>query len=267
MKQLLCVCLALTITTQAARPGEDEDNHRPVRAPFESSILIDNQTTVVPVKGTLEYNIQHKFSPMDNGFSDLFGIYSPGANMRMHFSYVPVKNLQLGYGLSLHKMFSDFSARYTILEQTRSNSMPVAVGIYGNMAIDGRNNEAFGDDYDFLNRMAYFSQIIVGRKFTDRISVQANSSFTHYNATPAGYDRDRISVGINGRINLTFQSSILLQYDRPLFIEAITEYREEDRQELSKPNLGIGWENRKSLLKRFTFTHCGYGYGIMLMLF
>ncbi len=246
MNRLFCIFLVLNILILPVRAQDEDPGDRPVRAPFESGIIIDNQTTVVPMARTLEYNIQHKFSPMDNGLSDLFGIYSPGANMRMHFSYVPLKNLQVGYGLSLHKMFSDFSAKYTLLEQTRNDRIPVAVGLYGNMAIDGRHKDAFGQGYDFLNRLAYFSQVIVGRKFSDRISVQANGSFTHYNATPEGYDRDRVSVGVNGRINLTFQSSILLQYDRPLFIEGLTEYREEDRQELSRPNLGIGWEIRTS---------------------
>ncbi len=134
----LLVCCSLFVQAQEEKPKD-----RPVRSPFESGILLDNQTTVIPYKKTLEYTIQHKFSPMSNGLSDLFGIYAPGANMRMHFAYVPVKNLQIGYGLSLQNMYSDFSVKYNILEQTRKNTVPVAVAVFANMAIKVSNINDF----------------------------------------------------------------------------------------------------------------------------
>ncbi len=60
---------------------------------------------------------------MDNGFSDLFGLYAPGANIRMGLNYSVINNLQVGYGLTRLNMYSDFSAKYTILEQTRRNTI------------------------------------------------------------------------------------------------------------------------------------------------
>ncbi len=224
---------------QAAKPKD-----RPVRSPFESGYLIDNQTTVIPSPKTLEYIIQHKFGSMNNGLTDLFGIYAPGANIRMGLNYVPYKNVQVGYGLTRLNMYSDFSVKYTILEQTRRNTTPVAVALFGNMAIDGRNEKVYGKNYSFANRFSYFSQLIVGRRFNDWLSVQCNASFTHYNATDSLIDHDKIAVGINGRIKFSPQSSILFQYDHPLKIKDISEHREFTKP--SKPNLGVGWEIRTS---------------------
>lgn len=224
---------------QAAKPKD-----RPVRSPFESGYLIDNQTTVIPSPKTLEYIIQHKFGNMNNGLTDLFGIYAPGANIRMGLNYVPYKNVQVGYGLTRLNMYSDFSVKYTILEQTRRNTIPVAVALFGTMAIDGRNEKVYGKNYSFANRFSYFSQLIVGRRFNDWLSVQGNASFTHYNATDSLIDHDKIAVGINGRIKFSPQSSILFQYDHPLKIKGISEHREFTKP--SKPNLGVGWEIRTS---------------------
>ncbi len=226
--------------------GQDEEQPKdlPVRSPFASGILIDNQTTVISTPGTMEYFIQHKFGKMNNGISDVFGIYAPGANIRMALTYVPVKNLQVGYGLSRINMYSDFSVKYTLLEQTRKNTIPVAVALYGNMAIDSREDEAFGKNYQFTNRLSYFSQIIIGRKFNYWLSLQANASFTHYNITEDLIDHDKISVGLNGRVNLSPRSSIIFQYDMPLKIKQITEYREFTNP--AKPNIGLGWEIRTS---------------------
>lgn len=234
---LMAVCQLLV--AQEEEPPKD----LPVRSPFASGVLIDNQTTVIPTPKTLEYYIQHKFGTVNNGLSDLFGIYS-SANVRMALSYVLMKNLQLGYGLSRHNMYSDFSVKYTLLEQTRRNTVPVAVGIYANMAIDGRHKDAFGKHYDFTSRFSYFSQLIIGRKFNEWLSVQGNVSFTHFNITEDLIDHDKISVGLNGRVNISPQSSILWQFDAPLKIKEISEYTAFHNP--AKPNLGLGWEIRTS---------------------
>jgi hypothetical protein len=244
MTKNITAFLVFVFAVIAATAQEDQPKDRPVRAPFASGILIDNQTTVIPTVKTLEYQIQHKFGTLDNGFSDLFGLYAPGANIRMALNYVPMKNLQVGYGLSRINMYSDFSVKYTILEQTRQNTIPVAVGIYANMAIDGRPDESFGDNYSFTNRFSYFTQLIVGRRINDFVSVQANASFTHYNIVDQLVDHDKISLGFNGRVNFTAQSSILFQYDVPLKVKWIAEHREFLNP--AKPNFGLGWEIRTS---------------------
>ncbi|PKP53489.1 MAG: hypothetical protein CVT92_04125 [Bacteroidetes bacterium HGW-Bacteroidetes-1] len=222
-------------STEQAKPKD-----KPVRAPFQSGYLIDNQTTFIPSEGTLEYVIQHKFGNFDNGFSDLFGLYAPGANIRLALNYVVLKNVQVGYGLTRLNMYSDFNAKWTILEQTRNNTIPVAVALYGNIAIDGRNENVFGKEYGFTNRFSYFSQLIVGRKLNDWLSIQANASFTHFNKTDSLIDHDKISVGFNGRAQFSPQSSILFQYDIPLKIQGIAEHKEFTKP--AKPNFGIGWE-------------------------
>ncbi len=244
MKRCFLISLTLIFLGFNLLAQKEKPKDRPVRAPFESGILIDNQTTVVPTVKTLEYQIQHKFGKIDNGFTDLFGLYAPGANIRMALNYVLMKNLQVGYGLSRINMYSDFSVKYTLLEQTRQNTIPVAIGIFANMAIDGRPDESFGDNYSFTNRFSYFTQLIIGRRFNDFVSVQANASFTHFNMVEPLIDHDKISIGFNGRANFSPQSSILFQYDVPLKVKGITEHREFLNP--AKPNLGIGWEIRTS---------------------
>jgi hypothetical protein len=237
---MLSFAFILPSFSQEDETAPVKEKDKPVRPPFQSGYLIDNQTTFIPSEGTLEYVIQHKFGTMDNGFSDLFGMYAPGANIRLAFNYVPIKNLQIGYGLTRQKMHSDFNLKYTILEQTRKNTIPVAVAFFGTIAIDGSNKDIFGEEYNAANRLSYFSQLIIGRKFNDWLSLQFNTSFTHYNSVDSDYDHDVIAVGLNGRAQFSPQSSIIFQYDVPLKIKAISEQR--GFYHPSKPNLGIGWE-------------------------
>ena len=253
MKYYILILLLTDIPFSAVLAQDEEEADKPVRFPFASGYLIDNQTTLIPVPGTLEFVMQHKFGSIENGMTDFLGIYSPGANIRLGLNYVPVTNLQFGLGLSKDNMFTDLNAKWTIVEQTRQNTIPVAVALYGVLAVDGRNPNEIGsglvthsDDGDnrysisFTDRWSYFSQLIISRKFTERLSLQAGASFTHYNMVDPGFDHDKIGVHFSGRYNFSPQSSLIFNYDIPLEIQEISEQREVP--EHHEPNLSVGWE-------------------------
>ncbi len=228
----------------------------PVNATFESGVLIDAQTVVIPEVKTLEMVIQHKFGTIENGRSDLWGIYG-SANIRLGLNYVPVKNFQIGAGITKKSMIgeksiTDLNAKWTILQQTRKSSIPVSVALYGNVGIDGTPASAFESlkiriasdklpiGYKFNDRLSYFSQLIVARKFTDWLSVQAGVSFTHYNLVGVVYDHDKVGVHGSGRIKVSPQGSIIFNYDAPLKIKDISEQREWTKH--PKPSLAVGYE-------------------------
>ena len=253
MKNYILI-LFLTVLPFAGIFAQDEpEKDRPVRAPFESGYLIDNQTTMIPIEGTLEFVIQHKFGNFENGVTDFFGIYAAGSNIRLGLNYVPVTNFQVGLGLSKDKMNTDLNAKWTIFEQTRENTFPVAVALYGVLAIDGRSEDVFGSgkvrhsgegltvfSIDMQDRLSYFSQLIISRSFTHWFSVQTGVSFTHYNMVEPAFDHDKIALHFNGRMRFSPQSSFIFNYDAPLQIQQISEQLEVP--EFHRPNLSFGWE-------------------------
>ncbi len=248
-KTLGIVALLILVFGAFAQEAEQEpakkEKDLPVAAAFESSFLIDNQTWVIPAKNTLTYTIQHKFGSMDNGISDLFGIYSPGANVRLGLYYVPFKNVQVGYGITKKNKYSDFNMKWTILEQTRKNKVPVSLMLFGNFAIDGRNNTAFGEYYDVEDRLSYFSQLLIGRKFTNWLTLQAGVSWSHFNIAELGGDHDKLGAHVNGRLKFSPQSSLIFTYDAPLKLNNISEqYRPSKNTTIDypEPDLAIGWE-------------------------
>jgi hypothetical protein len=245
---LLIGFLVFTITSYAqdnpdseAIPQQDEvkKKDKPVRSPWNSGILMGGKTSVVPGKGTLRFDLAHQFGPLNNGLSDIFGIYADGANIRMGLSYVFLKNLVVGVGVSKFNITTDLSAKYTLLEQTRENSIPVSLTVYGVMGIDGSNSESFGTDYVFIDRLSYFSQLIVGRKFGKYISLQASGSFTHFNSMPDGINHDVIGVGVGAKVRLSSTLSIISNNDFPLALDNISEYK---NFEAAKPTFQVGVE-------------------------
>ena len=55
---------------------------KPVKNTFEGVWLIDNQTVMVPIKGTFEMDIMHRFGVVTNGYDDFWGFFAP-SNIRL----------------------------------------------------------------------------------------------------------------------------------------------------------------------------------------
>ena len=251
MKKHLVLVLAMLFSFGLIIAQDEEApkkrKERPVKDMFASDLAIDDQTSVIPDKKTLEMQIQHRFGLIkDNGIKDLFGIYAPSANTRMGINYSILDNLMVGYGITRKNMYSDFQIKWAFLRQTRSGKIPLTLTVYANMAIDGRNESVFGEDYNFANRFSYFTQLMIGRKFTDWFSLELHASFTHYNATDAnianydGYDHDVIGWGGHMRFKFTSQSSIVITYSNPVYIESISDNQITQNKFYS--NFGIAYE-------------------------
>lgn len=256
---ILSLISVFSFAQQEATETTAKEKDYPVSAVFESGTLIDAQTTVIPEVKTLEMIIQHKFANIDNGVSDLWGLYGAGTNIRLALNYVPVKNFQIGAGITKRYMTTDLNAKWNVLQQTRKNTIPVSVSLFGVVGIDGRNFDDIKEVHiaspvgevnsvGFSDRLSYFSQLIVSRKFTERLSLQAGVSFSHYNMvdyqkTGKPYDHDKVGVHVSGRLKVSNQGSIIVNYDHPLKISQISEMNEwNDNYPHPNPNLAFGYE-------------------------
>ncbi len=218
---------------------------KPVKNTFQSTLLIDDQTVMVPVKGTFAMEIMHRLGTVQNGSEDVWGLFA-SANMRIGFDYSPVNNLYLGTGITKTKMLWDGSAKYALLKQTK-HKYPVSITYYGDIAYDTRKDPnkilfTFGSD-----RLSYFNQIMVARKFSDKFSLQVSASVSHQNSVPGYYTQydsvakvkfqamqfDHIAMGVCVRYKLTEGTAFIIDYDQP-----ITKHNENN----PSPNVAFGFE-------------------------
>jgi len=218
---------------------------RPVRPAFESGLLFDAATTTMYPSKTLEMVIQHRFGTIENGIHDFYGIWAP-SNIRLGMNYSILDNLTVGIGATKFNKMEDIQLKYRIIEQTRSDKIPVTVMLYGVMGIDGSNESKWQENYEFTNRFNYFTQLVVSRRFNDHLSLQIAPGFTHYNSVDSAYDHDRISLSFAGRYKFSPQGSFILSGDFPLKIQGISEHNKEfndsDASFIAKPNICVGFE-------------------------
>jgi hypothetical protein len=194
---------------------------KPVKNTFGSVLIMDNQTVMVPIKGTLEFDIQHRFGTVNNGVKDLYGLFAP-SNIRIGINYAPIKNVFVGVGITKERMQLDFNAKYAILKQTPAK-MPVSVSYYTNMVIDTRDKINFTHS---VHRLSYFNQLIVARKINNKFSAEAATSFSWFNNIE-GYINSKgdisnkmhnghLAFSLLGRYKVTEKSAVVLGYDQPL---------------------------------------------------
>ena len=216
------------------------------RNTFEGNYIIDNQSVMVPIKGTFEFDINHRFGIMSNNFTDLFGLFAL-ANMRLGFDYTPIKDLQIGFGAGNYNMLVDWNAKYALLKQTRNNSMPVSVTLYGDVAMDTRAKNSSIPIVNTSDRFSYFSQILIARKFTEALSLQAGIALTHFNNIPgflnANNDivqelkNDNLTASFSGRYKISPKTSIIFSIDQPLTQNPMNN---------PHPNISFGLDMRSS---------------------
>lgn len=211
----------------------EKKKEKPVRSPFSCTLVIDNQTTVTPSKGSLELIIHHRMSGMDKGIKDLYGFYG-ASNIRLALQYGVTKKLMLGFGTEKYSKMQEFYWKYSIIQQTRSGSIPVSVSYFGNAVIDGRDTSNFGADYNFANRFSYFNQFIVSRKFNKKLSTQLSIAYIHFNAVEEGWHNDVIGTSLSGRYKIVNDISAIFEYHLPIAIKEV------DNE--SNSNIAIGVE-------------------------
>lgn len=258
MKNILAsVILSLLLVPAFSQESEDY----PVRI-FETGILIDNQTVATPYKGMLEFEIHHRFGVVSNGVDDLFGIWAP-ANIRLGLNYGITDKLMVAVGTAKNYKAQDLAVKYALLQQTGSGSVPVSLTLYGNMGINLLNENTFGPAHDWreIHRLSYLTQVIVAKRFADRISLQVAPTFIWLNATEIGYKNFNYGLSAGARINVTDSQSFILEYDQL--------FNKQDNEEFNaKPQLAFGWEigtathafqiffaNYKDILGQYNFVY------------
>ena len=218
---------------------------KPVKNTFQSVWIIDNQTVMVPIKGTMEMDIMHRFGTINKGYQDFWGFFAP-SNIRLGISYAPINKLFVGIGITKGNMLLDGNAKYSIITQTKGK-YPVSVSYYTNVAYDTRKDADKSLFKYRSQRLSYFNQLIIARKITEKLSVQAAPSVSHQNSVNGFYTKldstgtttfkemkfDHFAIAVSARYKLTNVTSLMINYDQPLTKHATNN---------PDPNLSFGVE-------------------------
>jgi len=184
-----------------------------VIATFKSTRIVNAHSIETVKKGVLDFRITHHFGDVGGtggGVHTLYG-FDNASDIRFGFEYGVTDRLTAGFGRSKIAENLDFFLKYRLLQQTEDNSMPVSVTLFADMALTPQKNDV--QYAQFENRLSYVYEALIGRKFSERLSLQLMPLLLHRNyVTDPQDNNDVFSLGIGGRIKITKRFALLGDY-------------------------------------------------------
>jgi len=180
---------------------------------FKSSRVIMTHSMEMLRPGVLDFRILHRFGRVNGGAYEFFGLDGP-ASVRLGLDYGITNNLTIGIGRSTFNKELDGFLKYRIIQQaTGPKSLPFSlIAVAGSTLTSLKWSDPNRANY-FSSRVAYYGQAIIGRKFSEKATVQLTGSILHRNLVPTEGDaNDLFAAGIGGRIKLSRRLSLNADY-------------------------------------------------------
>lgn len=179
-------------------------------ATFKSTRVINGHSVENVAGGVLDFRISHRFGYLNSGVGEFFGLDQ--ATIRLGLEYGVSNRWMVGIGRSSYQKQLDGFTKFKLIRQA-SGGWPFTVTEVSSVMY---KTVPFAD----LNRINYYSsrlffshQLIIGRKFSERISFQLAPTLIHYNlAEVPNKINDVIAIGAGGRFKLSKRVSLNAEY-------------------------------------------------------
>ena len=197
--------------------GEEDSGPQYTTASFKTTRVINGHSLENTARGVLDFRINHRFGTLDEGVGNFFGLDQ--SEVRIGFDYGITDRLMVGIGRSGYQKTVDGLVKYKLLRQCDSGcGMPITAAIVASSSITTLQAAEVPwysperTDY-FSHRMAYNFQLVLGRKFSEKITLQIMPGVVHRNLVQYTEEKnDVINIGIAGRIKLSKRVALNAEY-------------------------------------------------------
>jgi hypothetical protein len=219
MKYFLCLAVSLTFSAVALAQddlldllGEDAPQKEYVTNAFKGTRIINGHSIEHVAGGVLDFRISHRFGRLNGGAYELYGLDQ--ATIRLGLDYGISNRLTAGIGRSSAKKEVDGFLKYRLMWQsTGKGSFPFSVILVSGMTMNGMKFEDPERTNYFTSRLCYYHEMIVGRKFSEKFSMQLTPTLLHRNLVEKKINRsDIFALGAAARYKLTKRIALMTEY-------------------------------------------------------
>ncbi len=184
----------------------------PVTATFKATRIINSNSVQNLNMGVLDFRILHRFGSLHEGAKNFFGL--DNANTQIALDYGITDWLMVNIAHNTYNKENSGFAKVRVLRQ-RKGGMPITLSLSGEISIDGMEAPklAAGQEWKFSNRMFYTNQLLIARKFNDRLSLQLMPTLVHFNLVDSSkFSNNTIAIGAGGRMKVSRRVAITAEY-------------------------------------------------------
>ena len=217
----IALLLVLALGCWVVSSAQDEaPKPKYAKATFNSTRIINMQSTEIVSKGALQFLISHHFSPIwpkggetQDNLAGLLGLNSGLAYTYLSFDYSVNNYLNLGLAAAGRNRYEGWAKIKLLRQQTGAKNIPVSMTWYSAFSA----NAAKDANIDLTwNKFSFINQLLVARKFNDKFSLQVMPTWIHFNLVPYGVNNSNevFSMGLGGKYKLTPNKNITFEYSR-----------------------------------------------------
>ncbi len=189
---------------------DKEDTTQLGEAAFKGLKIVNFESTKLLSKREFYFVVSHRFGSISNGFDDFFGL--DFANTRLHFLYGISDGFNVSVSRSSFNKTYDLSLKYRMLQQQAG--VPVTVVGYSQLAINTQLDEdLLTIPVDFSDRVSFTQQLLISRKFNERLSLQLMPTYFHEGYVDyAPQENSQWALGMGGRYKIGKHWSLNVDY-------------------------------------------------------
>lgn len=181
-----------------------------VTAAFKALQIATFQSTKMAAKKDFYFVVAHRFGSVSNGFSEFFGL--DNATTKIGFIYGLSDGITLAASRHTFQKTYEFSGKYRIFQQ-KEEGFPFNVVGFNSLAINSALDKDDFPNIDFQDRLSYTSQLLISRKFSDKLSLQIMPIYVHKNLIDDNLENDnQFVLGAGGRFKLSNRISFNAEY-------------------------------------------------------
>ncbi|WP_339735272.1 DUF5777 family beta-barrel protein [uncultured Sunxiuqinia sp.] len=199
----------------------------PVIATFKSPWIINGQSNETIYKNDLLFVVKHRFGDLaggNGGLKTFFGLDN-STDILIGFDYGLSNRWSIGLGrakgapngISTHqRQLFYLNTKYRLMRQTVDDRVPVSVSLFGNavvstmeeleLATSDASFQTFGD------RMSYVAQVIIARKFSDKLSLALSPTYVRRNYVSFQEMNNLLALGIGSRVKFSRRIALVVDY-------------------------------------------------------
>lgn len=220
---LLCPLFLLVMLGQTAYTQQTDsllnslqsEKFTKVESTFKSPHIVLSHSTETQKKYDLDLRIRHHFGDIGGEFGGAHTLYGldVATDLFVGLDYGVTENLTLGFGRSKHDELFDLYLKHKVLQQKNDGTMPINLTLFAQVALIARSPFNTDEFKRYSDRISYFIQPILSRKFSSSISAQVMPGLLiRSDNTVFNEPQNLFTLGFAGRIKLSKRLSFVADY-------------------------------------------------------
>lgn len=184
---------------------ENSYNHTPVTT-FKGIRIINGHSVETVGKNNLDFIIQHRFGPINQGIREFFGL--DAGVIRLGLEYGITDNWMFGIGRGSFQKTVDVFSKYRILRQeAEREGMPLSITAFAAYAI--RTQQPVSPGLSAAERSSFAAQLLIAKKFNEAFSLQLSPSMVYRKLPDINADKQIVwASGLGARYKIGKRTSL-----------------------------------------------------------